>query len=444
MRLGHWQDSKRTLFSRAISFFLALSLLILVPARLHAYAVLAHQAIIDVVWESHLKPLLHQHFPQATDDELDAAEAYAYGGSIIQDLGYYPYGSPFFSDLAHYVRSGDFVAAMLHNAQDVDEYAFALGALAHYVSDNDGHPMATNRAVPMLYPNLRKKYGDTITYEDDRLAHVKTEFGFDVLQVAQQRYVSDEFHDFIGFEVSQGLLERSFLQVYGLPLKTVIPGEERALNSYRHAVSKTIPQATRIAWSLKKDEIVAAEPSLTHKKFVYRLSRAQYEKEWGKEYDKPRLGDEVLAFLYRLLPKFGPLRVLQFKTPTPEAEKLFEGSFNSAVTKYQSLLRQERTGELKLSNTNFDVGDESYPGKYRLNDEAHATLLHRLAANKFGGISPDLRAELLSFYSHPDAPYATKKNPQAWSQLQAEVELLKQSSSAMSADPHASFGTPSH
>jgi Zinc dependent phospholipase C len=419
-----------------------LSLLSFHPTTASAYAVLAHQALIDVVWESQLKPLLHHKFPSATEDELDAAEAYAYGGSIVQDLGYYPYGSPFFSDLTHYLRSGDFVAALLENAQDVDEYAFALGALAHYVSDNDGHPMATNRAVPMLYPALRKKYGDTITYEDDRLAHVKTEFGFDVLQVAQRRYAPEEFHDFIGFEVSPELLERSFQQVYGLPLKSVIPDEQQALNSYRHAVSKIIPKATRIAWTLKRDEITAAEPSLTHKKFVYYLSRAQYEKEWGKDYTRPTFSDKFLAFLYRLLPKFGPLRVLQFKTPTPEAERLFEASFNSAVTKYRAMLRDERNAQLHLPNTNFDMGGECYPGKYRLNDEAHAKLLHQLAANNFGGISPELRAELLGFYDHPDAPYYTRKDPRAWAQVQTEVELLKAASTTASGNSQSQARTP--
>jgi len=442
VRLGHRPHSFAAILSRVVCVLLAALLALLAPENASAYAVLAHQALIDVVWEPQLKPLLHHRFPTATNAELDAAEAYAYGGSIIQDAGYYPYGNQFFSDLTHYVRSGDFVLALIKDAQDVDAYAFALGALAHYVSDNDGHPIATNRAVPMLYPDLRKKYGDTITYEDDRLAHVKTEFGFDVLQVAQHRYPPEEFRDFIGFEVSPDLLERSFQEVYGLPLKSLMPNEEHALNSYRHAVSKTIPHATRIAWSLKKKEIMAAEPSLTHKKFVYHLSRAQYEKEWGKDYGKPTVGDEFLAFLYRLLPKFGPLRVLQFKTPTPEAEKLFEAGFNASVAKYEELLRQERGGHLALPNTNLDVGDESFPGKYRLNDEAHAKLLHKLAENKFGNITPELRAELLNFYSHPDAPYYTKKDPQAWLKLQAEVELLKESA-ATAANSPSNARTPS-
>ena len=428
---------RKPLLSHTVCILLTLLLLFLLPARISAYAVLAHQALVDVLWESQLKPLLHDRFPAATEDQLDGAESYAYGGSIIQDFGYYPYGNKLFSDLTHYVRSGDFVAALLRDAKDVDEYAFALGALSHYVSDNGGHPMATNRAVPLLYPKLEKKYGRTITYEDDPLAHIKTEFGFDVLQVAEQRYAPDEFHDFVGFEVAPDLLERAFQEVYGIPLQSLIPDEERALNSYRNAVSNTIPKATRIAWSLKKDEILAAEPSYTHRKFVYNLSRAQFEKEWGKDYDRPSFSDKLLAFLYRLLPKFGPLRVLQFKTPTPEAEKLFEASFNQSLETYRSLLRDEQAGKLKLTNTNFDVGDESYPGKYRFTDDTHAKLLDLLATNKFNSVSLELRAELLGFYSHPNAPYATRKDPQAWAKLQAEVALLRQTtaSSSFISDP---------
>ena len=403
------------------------------PAQVSAYAVLAHQALVDVVWGSQLKPLLQRRFPEATEAQLDAAEAYAYGGSIVQDFGYYPYGNPFFSDLTHYVRSGDFVAALLRDAQNVDEYAFALGALAHYVSDNLGHPMAINRAVPLLYPKLEKKYGGVITYEDDPLAHIKTEFGFDVLQVARQRYAPEKFHAFIGFEVSPELLERAFKETYGISLASIVPDEEKAVNSYRHAVSKTIPKATRIAWSLKKDEILAAQPSATNRKFVYNLSRAQFEKEWGKDYQKPNFSDSLLAFLYRLLPKFGKLRVLQFKMPTPEAEKLFEASFNKSLETYRNLLRDEKDGRLKLPNTNFDVGDKCYPGKYRLNDETHAKLLQQLAANQFAGVSPELRAELLSFYGHPDAAYATRQDPRAWALVQTELELLRQTAASASA-----------
>jgi hypothetical protein len=403
------------------------------PSPSRAYAVLAHEAIIDAVWETHIKPLLLARFPDSTEEQLSEAQAYAYGGSIIQDMGYYPYGSHFFSDLTHYVRSGDFVQALLRDAKDLDEYAFAVGALAHYAADNAGHRLATNRAVPLLYPKLQKKYGDTVSYEQDPLAHTKTEFGFDVLEVAHESYAPDGYHDLIGFEVSQELLDRAFEQTYGLQLKDVLLDEQKALNSYRHAVSKTIPTATKVAWSLKKDEIKAELPGITKKRFRYNLSKSNYEREWGKNYLKPTFRERFLAFLYKLIPKFGPLKVLQFKTPTPEAQRMFRASFNATLDQYRSLIADLRGGHLDLPNDNFDVGEATGPGKYAMNDDAHAALLDKLASRKFAGIPPDLRDELLQFYSEPDAPYSTKRDPKAWANVQSELAQLKSATPSVAA-----------
>jgi hypothetical protein len=400
------------------------------PSSAKAYAVLAHEAIIDAVWETHIKPLLLARFPRSTEEQLSEAQAYAYGGSIIQDMGYYPYGSHFFSDLTHYVRSGDFVQALLSDSKDLDEYAFAVGALAHYASDNDGHRLATNRAVPLLYPRLRKKYGDTVTYEQDRLAHTKTEFGFDVIEVAQESYAPDGYHDLIGFEVAQDLLDRAFLQTYGLQLKDLLIDEEKAINSYRHAVSKTIPTATKVAWSLKKDEIKDELPGITKKTFRYNLSKSNYEREWGKNYQKPTFVHGFLAFLYRLIPKFGPLRILQFKTPTPEAQKMFQASFNSSLDHYRKLVVELRSGQLDLPNDNFDVGEATGPGVYAMNDDAHAKLLDKLANQKFAGVSPELRDELIHFYSEPGAAYSTKRDAKAWAAVQSELAQLKSATSS--------------
>src|SRR5512140_958536 len=143
---------------RTLRSSIALGLLLLFSiSTASAYSVLTHEAIIDSTWDSAIRPLLLKRFPLATAEEVTQAHAYAYGGCIIQDLGYYPFGSKFFSDLTHYVRSGDFILAMLRESQDLDEYAFALGALAHYAADNNGHRMATNPSVPILYPKLRLK-----------------------------------------------------------------------------------------------------------------------------------------------------------------------------------------------------------------------------------------------------------------------------------------------
>jgi hypothetical protein len=400
------------------------------PQTCGAYAVLSHQAIIDAAWDTHIKPLLLKRKPSATEEELSEAQSYAYGGAIIQDMGYYPYGSHFFSDLTHYVRSGDFIEALLRDANDLDDYAFALGAIAHYAADNDGHRIGTNRAVPILYPKLQKKFGDTVAYEKDPLAHVKTEFAFDVLEVARERYAPEGYHDFIGFEVAEDLLDQAFRETYGLELKEVLLDEEKALSSYRHDVSKLIPKATRIAWTLKKDEIKDDIPDMTRKRFLYNLSRSSYEREWGKDYHKPNLGEKLLAFIYRLLPKIGPLQVLQFRTPTPQTEQMFEASFNATLSRYRKLLDEAGEGSVDLPNDNFDVGEDTGPGIYGLNDDAHARLLDKLAERKFVGISLELRQELLHFYAQPGLPYATKRNPKAWASVQSELEQLKTASPA--------------
>ena len=414
------------LLSRVHPTFLCLiAILLALPTPVHAYAVLAHEAIIDAAWETHIRPLLLKKFPQATEEDLSRAQAYAYGGAIIQDMGYYPYGSPFFSDLTHYIRSGDFIQALLRDAKDINEYAFAVGALAHCAADNDGHRLGTNRAVPILYPDLRKKFGDSVSFEDSRLAHVKTEFGFDVLEIARERYAPDSYHDFIGFEVSRPVLEQAFLEVYGLELKDVLVSEDKVLNSYRRDVSKLIPKATRIAWHLKKDEIKDDIPNATKRKFLFNLSRSNYEHEWGKDYRKPSPGERFLAFLFTLIPKFGPLKVLQFKTPTPQTEQMFEASFNATLDRYRKLLTGIREGQIDLPNDNFDVGESTGPGKYRLNDEAHAKLLDKLAEKNFVGATLGVKAELSHFFAEPDAPYATKRNAKAWAKVQTQLQQLK-------------------
>ncbi len=406
-----------------VSFCLLLCLVC--PSPSGAYAIMAHEAIIDAGWDISIKPLLLQRFPQATPEELKQAHGFAYGGAIIQDLGYYPHGSHFFSDLTHYCRSGDFILALLRDSQDLNGYAFALGALSHYAADNDGHKIGTNPSVPILYPKLKKKYGNVVTYEQDPLAHVKTEFGFDVLEVARQRYAPDSYHDFIGFEVDKPLLEQAFRETYGLELKSVLTDEDKVIGSYRRAVSKQIPQATRIAWTLKKDDILKDQPSLTKRKFLYNLSRASYEKNWGKEYQKPTAFERFLAFLVKLFPKVGPLKVLQLRTPTPETERKFEASFNAALDRYKLLLTQTRTGTPDIPNDNFDTGGVTPPGVYFMNDDVHAKLIEELAKQNFSGITPDLRAELLQYYSDPNAPYATKRKPKDWTKVQVALQQLK-------------------
>jgi hypothetical protein len=301
--------------------------------------------------------------------------------------------------------------------------------MAHYAADNNGHRTGTNRAVPVLYPRLRHKFGDFVTYEDDKLAHVKTEFGFDVLEVAKERYAPESYHDYIGFEVSPRVLDQAFQETYGLELKKVLTDQDRVFGSYRHAVSTLLPRATRIAWHLKRDEIQKDEPGTTKRKFLYNLKRSNYEKEWGKDYTRPKFSDKVLAFIYTILPKIGPLRVLQFKTPTPDTENMFENSFNDTLDQYRELLKQQReTEKPAMSNDNFDLGEVSVRGKYYLCDTTHAKLLDELADQKFVGATPEIRAELLEFFGG-NKTFETvkdyKKEKKLWDKVPGDLEQLK-------------------
>ena len=389
-----------------------------------AYSVLTHEEVVDLVWKDNLLPMLKKRFPSATDDDLKKAHAFAYGGSLIQDMGYYPFGSKYFSDLTHYVRSGDFIVNLINEASDLDEYAFALGALAHYSADNSGHP-TVNRAVGIEFPKLRKKYGDIVTYEDNPKAHIRTEFGFDVTQVAKNRYTSDRYHDFIGFEIAKPLLERAFQDTYNIPLSDVLTKEDLAFGTFRRAISQIIPEMTRVALISRHSEIVKETPNIKAREFRYYLSRTSYQKEWGKGYRRPGFGTRLLAFFLRFVPKVGPFKALDFKIPTHKTEDLYIASVVLTVENYKKLLTETSTGKLQLTNTDFDTGHDTHAGEYALTDKAYAHLLDQLAEHNFDKMTPELRNNLLAFYSDPGAPNATKKKPKAWEKTQEEVEKLR-------------------
>jgi len=394
-----------------------------------SYSVLTHEEIVDLLWMDHLKPLLLKRFPDTTEDQLREAHAYAYGGCVIQDMGYYPFGSKEFSNLVHYVRSGDFVMSLLRGAADVDEYAFALGALSHYVADNAGDP-AVNRAVAEEYPKLSARYGDQVTYGEDPKAHIKTEFGFDLVQVAKHRYAPEAYHDFIGFKVSKPLLERAFQETYGLELKDVFVNPDLAIGTYRRSVSKVIPEMTRVALLSKRADIVRETPNFSKKKFLYKLSRADFEKEWGRDYQKPGVGARILAFFFRLIPKVGPFKAIDFKVPTPETENLFIKSVDTTTDEYQKLLDGLRTAFAQLDNRDCDTGKRTRPGEYDLTDRAYADLLDRLWSRKFDLLTPGLKDNILNFYVDLNASFDTKKSPSRWQRSLQELDNLKAAATA--------------
>jgi hypothetical protein len=402
----------------------ALGLLLVLTQICGAYSVLTHEEVVDLLWKDDIQPLLSKRFPGATADDLKKAHAFAYGGSLIQDMGYYPFGSKYFSDLTHYVRSGDFIVSLINEASDLNEFAFALGALAHYSADNQGHP-TINQAVGLQFPKLRKKYGNEVTYADNPKAHIRTEFGFDVTQVAKNRYTSDRYHDFIGFEISKPVLERAFQDTYGVALTDVIPKEDLAVGTFRRAISTIIPEMTRVALLARKKELVAETPNFNSRKFRYYLSRANYQKEWGKGYRRPGFGTRVLAFFLKFVPKVGPFKALDFKIPTRKTEDLYIASVNHTLDNYKVLLADVGTNKLQLANTDFDTGKMTHAGEYVLTDNAYAHLLDQLAQQNFEHVDLGLRQNILAFYSDPNAPIATKKKSAAWQKTQDEVAKLK-------------------
>jgi len=389
-----------------------------------AYSVLTHEEIVDLLWTDAIQPLLLKRYPGLSEDQIREAHAYAYGGAVIQDLGYYPFGNREFSNLVHYVRSGDFVRELPLESQDVNEYAFALGALSHYASDIVGHP-AVNQSVAIQYPKLRAKFGDSVRYAQGKTAHLKTEFGFDTVQVAKNRYASQRYHDFIGFQVSKPLLERVFPVVYGVELKDVLTQEDLAVGSYRFAISRLIPQMTQVALQTHKKELMHETPNFARQKFLYRLSRSGYEKEWGKDYMKPGLGTRILSTLLRYMPRIGPFKGLAFNNPTPQTEDLYIKSINTTVDQYRAYLEAVRTDSLVLPNCDFDSGKVTKPAEYSLTDESYARLLARLSGRKFDLTSPELRANILEFYSDLSVPIDTKRDPDDWKSVLSALDQLK-------------------
>ncbi|GGF19795.1 zinc dependent phospholipase C family protein [Hymenobacter cavernae] len=390
---------------------------------------LTHQANVDSCWDKCILPLLERHYPHATPEQLLDAKAYAYGGAIIQDMGFYPFGSKLFTDLTHYVRSGDFVRNLLDEARNREEYAFALGALAHYAADISGHPEGTNLAMASVYPELAVKYGKSITYEEAPKQHTQLEFAFDVVQVAAGRYRTESYHNAVGFKVSKPVLERGFEKTYGLPLGKVIANVDLSISSYRLSVKELIPTAARAAWHSQRKEIRRLSPRARRRDYMYRQNKRAFQREFGADYERPGFGARLLSKLVKVLPKIGPLQPFAFKLPTPEAQRFFRQSFQKVMTSYCTLLEHEPTDTLatgpRLPNTDFDTGHATKVGEYPLADQTYGELLRKLADRKFENMQPELRQNILTFYDAKPKPPVAEDEKEADTIRQTQ-EALKE------------------
>jgi len=387
--------------------------------------VLTHEAVVDASWEKAIKPLLREKYPMATDSELRVAHSYAYGGCMLADMGYFPFGSKYFTNLAHYVRTGDFVMNLIAEAQNLNEYAFALGGLCHYMADKYGHSIATNHVVPLVYKRVGKKFGKDVTYEQNPIDHSRVEIAFDVLQIARGNYASPEYHDFIGFNVAKPVLERAFLKTYGEDINTVFGDLDLAISTFRWAVKSMLPSLTRSAWVLRKDDIKKTNPSANSRGFHYKMRRRDYYLEFGKKRQKPNFGAKILAFLIKILPKVGPLKVLKFKDPGPEGEKLFIASFDTVLVNYAAALNVLHHDTITLPDIDFDTGNETIPGEYILADKTYDEMLDRLQESKFTGMTAPLKQNILQFYTGADTSSFAKQDPKEWKQTSIALLQIK-------------------
>jgi len=382
-----------------------------------------------------IKLHLHVRFPEKSDQELEQVKAYAYGGAIIQDMGYFPFSSTFYSDLTHYVRTGDFVQTLLKDADeanDLAEYAFALGALEHYVADCNGHSKATNRAVAVYFPNLDPKHTGIVTYEDDHISHSRTEFGFDVSEVVKNHYPSNVYYDRVGFKVSKALLERAFKETYGIEMKDIFHSVDVSISVYSDSVQELIPAAAQIAWSRKSDEIKKNHPEgITQEQFLVKRSRLKAEDRPLGYYKRPGFMARVLAFVFRIIPNRGPFSAFNPILPTEDAdpskntERMFWESRKATHDDYKTKLDALQAKRIELPNMNFDTGQPTKQGDYRSVDETYAKLLKMLARKKFKDVSPELRANILGFYAAPTVLPVTKSEKAKWAVTMHALEQLK-------------------
>ena len=366
----------------------------------HSFGVLTHEAIVDAAWDKYMVPLLKNKYPNCTDSELRVAHAYAYGGAVTPDMGYYPLGSHLFTDLVHYVRSGDMVDALLADAENINQYAFALGFLSHYDADNYGHPLATNRSVPLVYKRMKKKYGDVVTYNENKISHIRMEFGFDVLQTAKGNYASQAYHDFIGFKIDTAVLSKAFTDVYGLDINSVFNNHlELTINFFRYVIAHVFPFITRSAWASRSLQLMKKDSTLTSKKFRYTMHRKEYNKEYGKGYKHPGFFPGLLSVVIRMLPKVGPTRALRFKLPNATAEKYFDASFDTIENHYDKEISEfNRRSVLPLKDKDFDTGKPTKHGEYPLADNTYQTWLLKLNKQNYKDVTLAIQKNILSFY----------------------------------------------
>jgi Zinc dependent phospholipase C len=399
------------------------------------YSVQTHQELIDLAWKQSIRPILLKQYPTLTEAQLQQAHAFAYGGSAIQDFGYYPFGNAFFSDLTHYVRSGDFVICLLRNAHTANELAFAIGSLSHYIGDTVGHSAAINLAVPVEFPKLEKKYGANVNYAEDPHAHVQTEFAFDINQLSKLRFAPSEYTKFVGLEVPRDLLRKAFFETYGLNLPDIIGTKETSIRIYRYAVRRFLPNIARAEALLHKKDFPGDVPSPDLEDLKKELIQASTDNNWEAYRKTPGVTSHLYAGFIYILPKVGTLKMLAIKGPTQQTEVLYIKSLNRSIKALRFVLTNFDRIERYIPNRDLDTGRVVKPGGYSLADKTYAELLDKIAEHPEKIIPLQLKHDITEFYADPEAPIFTKKDPQKWAQVQTNLKTLETMKTIGELDP---------
>jgi hypothetical protein len=445
-------------------------LVLLLPwgGKASAYSLLTHEQLIDLTWHDSIVPLLLSHYPGLTPADLERARAYAYGGCVIQDIGYYPFGDVAYSDLTHYVRSGDFVVNLLRDARNANELAFAVGALSHYIGDSVGHAEAINLAVPVEFPKLRARYGPVVNYAQGERQHVQTEFAFDINEIAHHRMAPVHYLRHIGLEVPVQLLALAFYQTYGLNEDfTARRGRRVNVNAYRFAVREFIPRLAYAVTLLKRRREPADPNTPEALQMEKEADRVATENDWQAYRRKAGIGTYMLAGLLFVLPKIGPLKMVDVKGPTEATEAAYIHSVVLSTAELRRSLerftppsatrpgganlvaRAATAGQANqalsdplhpLPNRDLDTGRVVQPGGYSLTDATYARLLHSLTRQPNEPIPPGIKADIQAYYANPDAPITTKKDSQQWAQVQADLVTLGPMPTSAEPPPYPTYG----
>jgi len=404
----------------------AVLFLLFSPLTAAAYSQFTHQTLIDVTWERTIRPLLMQRYPGTTMAQLTRAYSFAYGGCLIQDIGYYPFGKRFFSDLTHYVRTGDFVLALIRDARNVDEFAFALGALSHYVGGLNRSFAGGESFRPNTVSVLAARYGPVVTPEESSTAHVCTEFGFDVAQVSWKRYAPRAYRKSIGFRVARPLLYRAFHETYGIPTRGILGPGRAAVASYRSAVGKLLPLFLGAEVLILRNHLPHEEITPARDQFLANLADTAYAKYWKNAYSTPGFGAHAAAILVRVIPKIGELKALSTRVPVTETEELFVESMVETTRRFRGLL--ERVGahpdlNLRLEDLDLDTGRPAVPGESKIVDRTLAELLSHLVHEKT--LPPvEIRDRVLGFFQDESGP--TRLTQKEWTRVRANKQALHQ------------------